>query len=168
MVFFHLGAIFDASEGNGLTFTATFPWLECLIVLWVFFSLLPPASSLSSVIFCQTPHTPWLDDVIYEQPLTGWLNWPIVGIQVQWSIYDIVLLISPGKPIIKVFTTFLVSDSVITKHALHTKISVDIPPNISNSLNRLIPEDKQRQWYLETWPRHSWTWITWSLSWGRS
>ena len=33
MAIFHLGAIFDACEGNGLTFTATFPWLECHIVL---------------------------------------------------------------------------------------------------------------------------------------
>ena len=33
MAIFHLGAIFDASEGKGLTFIATFPWLECLILM---------------------------------------------------------------------------------------------------------------------------------------
>ena len=31
--YFSSGSNFDASKGNGLTFTATFPWLECLIVL---------------------------------------------------------------------------------------------------------------------------------------
>ena len=66
-------------------------WLDCYIsvvrVLYSgvsVFSLLTPASSSLSVIFCKTPspplcylvssfgiplRTPWLDDVIYEQPL---------------------------------------------------------------------------------------------------
>ena len=83
MAIIHLGAFFDASEGKGLTFIPTFPWLECLLVLGVFFLFYPlphhrhlssfarpPPTPLSScVIFWLTPHTPWLDDVIYEQPL---------------------------------------------------------------------------------------------------
>jgi len=83
MAIFHLGAIFDASEGKGLTFFATFPWLECLIVLWLSFFFypcliiiichllpdpLPPLCHLLSS-FGLPLHTPWLDDVIYEQPL---------------------------------------------------------------------------------------------------
>ena len=33
MDIFDFGAIFGASEGNDLTFTAKLPWLECLVVL---------------------------------------------------------------------------------------------------------------------------------------
>ena len=58
MAIFHLGAIFDASEGKGLTFIATFPWLECLIVLWLSFLFypLPHHRHLSS--FARPPPTP--------------------------------------------------------------------------------------------------------------
>ena len=78
MAIFHLGAIFDACEGNGLTFTATFPWLECLIVLWVFFLFypLPHHRHLSS--FARPPPTPLSSCVIFwltpPYPLIGWRN----------------------------------------------------------------------------------------------
>ena len=85
MAIFHLGAIFDASEGKGFTFFATFPWLECLIVLWLSFFFypcliiiifnflpdpLPPLCHLLSS-FGLPPSSPWLDDVFYEQPLNA-------------------------------------------------------------------------------------------------
>ena len=78
MAIFHLGAVFDACEGNGLTFTATFPWLECLIVLWVFFLFypLPHHRHLSS--FARPPPTPLSSCVIFwltpPYPLIGWRN----------------------------------------------------------------------------------------------
>ena len=66
------------AQGTGLTFTAAFPWLECLILLWVFFLFysLPHHRHLSSFarppppplchLLAYTPPTPYLDDVIYE------------------------------------------------------------------------------------------------------
>ena len=78
MAIFHRRVVFDAYEGNGLTFTATFPWLECLIVLWVFFLFYPLPHHCHLSSFARAPPIPLSSCVIFwltpPYPLIGWHN----------------------------------------------------------------------------------------------
>ena len=76
--YFWSGGTFYASEGNGWTFTAKWPWLECLIFLLVLSS--SPASSLSSlartpsVIFCHILATPFSLRSLWTAPTGTYSN----------------------------------------------------------------------------------------------